>query len=68
MDILGQRLKELRKLNHLTQEFISDYLKINRVTYHGYEANKHLPVIESLVEIADYYKVSLDYLCGRYKQ
>ena len=36
-----------------------------RTTYRNYENNEREPNIETLVRMADFYKVSLDFLCGR---
>lgn len=57
------RLLELRKQNKLTQQEIANKLNINNVTYYGYEKGKYEPDIKTLCKIADYYGVSLDYLC-----
>lgn len=61
------KLLELRKQNKLTQQELADKLKINNVTYYGYEKGRNKPDIETLIKIADFYKVSLDYLCDRKK-
>lgn len=57
------RLKELRKANNLTQQEIANILKISQQSYNGYETNKFEPNISILFQLADYYGVSLDYLC-----
>ena len=33
-------------------------------TYQTYENNRAIPPLEKLIKIADYYNVSLDYLCN----
>ncbi len=68
MDILAKILKEKRINHKLTQRDIAKILKINQVTYHGYESGKHEPSLGILIKIADYYETSLDYLVGRYLQ
>lgn len=65
--MIGDILKNLRKEKGLTQNELSQIIGITRTTYAGYENNKHEPDIKTLTKIADYYKVSLDYICGRYK-
>jgi len=47
-------------------EIVSLILKINRVTYQGYEKGKHDPNLDTLIKLADFYKTSTDYLLGRY--
>ncbi len=58
-------LKELRKQNGSTQISLAKFLGIDQTTYSGYETGKSNPDINTLIKIADYFDVSLDYLCGR---
>lgn len=57
------KLRELREKNKLTQIELSNKLKISNVTYGRYELNQREPDIATLIKLADYYGVSLDYLC-----
>lgn len=57
-------LKFLREKNNLTQTELSDKLKIARMNYNRYELEKVEPDIATLIKIADFYGVSLDYLCN----
>lgn len=59
------RLKILRKNANKTQQNIADYLNMTAPGYNCYENEKREPNIETLCKLADYYKVSLDYLVGR---
>ena len=59
------RLRELRKINQLTQDEVSAHLKIARVTYSRYESGEHEMTYESLAALADLYAVSIDCLLGR---
>lgn len=68
MNTFGKRLKFRRKELNLTQKIIAERLNINRVTYQGYEADKHKPDIETLARIADELQTSTDYLLGRYNR
>lgn len=65
MIILSERLRTLRKERNLTQQDIADYLGIRLRTYQYYEGSGHRPDLETLVALADYFQVSLDYLVGR---
>lgn len=56
-------LKKIREKNNLTQNEISNILNINQSNYSKYEKNQIEPSIETLKKIADFYNVSLDYLC-----
>ena len=58
------KLKKLRKENKLTQTEISKILNIAQTTYANYELEKNQTPIEILKQLADYYGVTLDYLCG----
>ena len=64
-EILATRLRELRKEKGLSQIQLAVYCDITENTYQNYELMYREPKIEILVRIADLYKVSLDYLCGR---
>lgn len=59
------RLKEIRKKTKKTQLEIAQIIKVAQTTYSGYELETNEPNIETLCKLADYYGVSLDYLCGR---
>jgi len=58
-------LKTLRKSNNKTQEEIARFLHTTQQTYARYEIETSEPNIETLIKLADYYGVSLDYLVGR---
>ncbi len=62
---IGNKLKELRKNENLTQKQLADKLEIGRVNYTRYETNATRPDYETLIKFADYFDVSLDYLLGR---
>lgn len=67
-ETIGTRLKKRRKELNLNQNDIAEKLNINRVTYQGYESDKHKPDIDTLVKLADIFQLSIDYIAGRYKQ
>ncbi|WP_419154458.1 helix-turn-helix transcriptional regulator [Weissella bombi] len=56
------RLKELRKAEGLTQTDVTNELKTTRQNIHSYEANKTEPRIDTLIKLADYFDMSVDYL------
>lgn len=58
------KLKELRLKSKLTQQEISNQLGINRVNYSRYENNQIEPDIKTLIQLAKYFHVSVDYLIG----
>lgn len=59
-------LRQLRKDKDKTIEEVANDLEISKDRYGKYERGERQPDIETLILLADYYKVSLDYLTGRY--
>ena len=57
------KLSELR--GKLTKKETAKLLGIEEKTYANYENEITEPKIKTLIAIADYYNVSLDYLCNR---
>jgi transcriptional regulator with XRE-family HTH domain len=60
-----ERLKELRVINGISQEELGGKLGYKRSAVSGYEVGRNEPSIDDLIKIADYFNVSLDWLCGR---
>ena len=58
------RLKDLREDNDLKQEDIAKILNISRQYYSRYELGQVELPIRHYIELAKYYNVSIDYLCG----
>ena len=57
------KLKELRLSTGLNQTQTASKIGIPRLNYNKYELGSVEPNIQTLCQIADYYNVSLDYLC-----
>lgn len=66
MSVLSDRLKEERKKAGLTQEEVAKHLGITRPAYTQYETGKTQPSLETAGKLANLYKISVDYLIGRY--
>lgn len=62
--VLGKRLKELRSDRGMTQKQLACALGLNAVTYLHYEKGQREPPLAVLVQIAQYFEVSVDYLLG----
>ena len=60
--LLHDRLRELR--GNRTQTKMAELLGVKPNNYNGWENGKE-PNIETLIKIADYHGVTLDYLTGR---
>ena len=63
---LAERLTALRLNANIPQFAMASDLDIARSTYASYETGRNEPDIHTLIKIAEYYNVSLDYLVGRY--
>ena len=64
---LNEQLKKLRTAKRLSQNEMADILEVSLSSYQKYERDKNsiTPSLDVLMRIADFYKVSLDYLLGR---
>lgn len=65
MATFGELLQELRKDHRLSQKQLADVIAVTTGTVSNYENNQHLPDIEKLIMLADYFGVTTDYLLGR---
>ena len=60
----SERIRALREDRDKTQAEIAALLKVGQRTYCDYElGNTRIPV-DSLIILAKYYQVSMDYICG----
>jgi len=62
---LGKRLKQLRIERGLNQIDIANMLGVERSTYGKYETGDSSPDYEKLIQLSDFYQVSIDYLLGK---
>jgi transcriptional regulator with XRE-family HTH domain len=61
---MGERLRELRLRRKISQEEVARHIGITRSAYSHYEINNRQPVYETLIKLAAYFDVSLDYIIG----
>lgn len=61
----SKKLKELRKSHKYTQYMLEILTGIDRTTISAYENGTREPSYKNLIILADFFKVSIDYLCGR---
>ena len=60
------KLKELRQKKGINQETLAKVVNTTQRTISNYEKdNGTEPTLEMLIKLADYFNVSLDYLCER---
>ena len=60
-----RRIEELRVDNDRTQQEIADFLHIHREVYRRYEKGIRTIPVEFVIQLAEYYHTSTDYLLGR---
>ena len=60
----NERIREIREDNSLTQQKIADLLPIGQRTYADYESGKTRIPVDSLLILARFYDVSLDFITG----
>lgn len=59
------RLKELRQKHNISQLKLAMDLSMNQNTISRYETGEREADYKTLIKIADYFNVSIDYLLGR---
>lgn len=64
MELLANRMKELRNEKRLKQDEMAKLMKVSLSAYQRYERNEREPMAPFLLDFAAYFHVSLDYLFG----
>lgn len=59
------RIAQLRKEKHLNQIGLAMKLNISQYMVSSYETGRHQPTLDMLIELADFFNVSIDYLAGK---
>ncbi len=59
-----QRLRDLREDCDKTQQEIAELLGIIQVQYHRYESGKREIPYHMVIQLSEYYNVSIDYIAG----
>lgn len=65
MATLSERLQELKTARNIMQKDVATAIGVPLRTYQRYEYGEGYPQLPTLIKIADFYGVSLDYLAGR---
>lgn len=65
MACFGEILEELRKDKHMNQRALADVLHVSVGTISNYEKGVHYPDIDKIMNLADFFGVTTDYLLGR---
>ncbi len=64
-NILGERLKKLRKEKNMTQEELGAILGRTKFNISNYEMGRRQPDNDTLRALSDFFDVSTDYLLGK---
>lgn len=64
-DVMKNRLKELRKSRGYTQVSIQMQTGIEQALLSKFENGERIPPTETLVRLAEFYNVSIDYILFR---
>ncbi len=62
MSYIGKNIRKIRISKKLTQTEFAELFDLKRTAVGSYEEGRAEPKIETLIKIADYYKLSLDQL------
>ncbi|MGM0340106.1 helix-turn-helix domain-containing protein [Enterococcus sp. AZ007] len=65
LDTLRCRLDFLRTKNNYTKKEVAERLNLPFEQYETYESGESLPHILELMDVADLYQTTLDYLVGK---
>lgn len=58
-------IKDIRIRKNLTQADVANALGVSSVVYSRYESGTRQPSIDTIVQLADFFCVTVDYLLGR---
>ena len=61
----GKRLAQCRRAKNVTQKELALHLGLTERGVRRWEADEREPGISRLIELSDYFDVSIDYLVGR---
>ena len=63
--MFGNNLKNLRNEAQINQKNLAAQFNVTQATISSWENGRTAPSFDQLIEIADYFDVSVDYLIGR---
>lgn len=63
-NLLGMRIRNLRKASNLSQQDLAQTLGLSRSAVASYENGSRYPDHATLIKMAGYFEVSVDYLLG----
>ena len=63
--LFSERLNQIRRNNSLSQATVAKAMQMSLRSYQRYEHGEREPGLSTLVALADFFAVSIDYLVGR---
>lgn len=63
--MFAESLKSLRENEGLSQKSLANQIKVSQPTIAAYESGKREPDFATLIKLADFFQISIDYLMGR---
>ena len=64
MKTYQNRIRDLREDRDLVQKQVAAILNVEQNTYSDYELGKTRMPIESIIKLASFYDVDMNYICG----
>ena len=65
MVAFSKRLKDLRKENNVSQLELAKFLNMTKMAISHWESGHSEPSISQLIELSNYFDVTVDYLIGK---
>ncbi len=62
--MLGERIRQLRTARNISQVTLARHLSVTKQSVSNWENDNIQPSVDMLVQIAQYFSVSTDYLLG----
>lgn len=60
----GERIKEIRKRNNMTQTELAELMKVTKGTVSTWETNRRTPSVDTYFELGSFLGVDIGYLLG----
>lgn len=67
-DKFARRLRQLRRRRNVSLQVVADFCGVSKITVVRYEQGERMPSLETAALLADFFGVTMDYLCGRGNQ
>jgi transcriptional regulator with XRE-family HTH domain len=65
MNLLKDRITELRKENNLTKKKLAEVIGTTDDSVYSWEKGRAEPSVDFIIKLSDFFNVSTDYLLGR---